>query len=180
MRWVVLMCLTALVAAGCSSGDVFTFAEDDLCDWVSEDEVTSFVRDAYAQSGIEWDGSVVAAEPGASAWDLPDSDYCQWEPSDGGHVIARGFPPSQFLGGIIEFPTLNETTPIGNYSEHPSVADYVIVGNAAFGRFGFWLEDSDEKLGLEVAFREGTTDEDWENMLFDVANSFLSEMGWIP
>jgi hypothetical protein len=69
--------------------DVFTFAEDDLCEWVSEDEVTSFVRAAYDESGVEWDGTLTAVRQQGSAWDLGGS-YCRWEPAGGGWVIARG------------------------------------------------------------------------------------------
>jgi hypothetical protein len=53
MRRLLLLALVGLLVGGCSSGEVFTFADDDLCAWVSEDDVASFVSEAYLQSGAE-------------------------------------------------------------------------------------------------------------------------------
>ena len=65
-------------------------------------------------------------------------------------------------------------------SGHPGVPEGTIAANAAFGRYGFWLEGSDEVLGLEVSL-EGGDVTDWEQqemMLFLIADGFLTEMGW--
>jgi hypothetical protein len=171
--------------------DVFTFAEDNLCEWVSEEKVTSFVRSAYALSGFAWDGSVVAAAPEGSAWDLPGRDYCRWEPAGGGYVIARGLTPAQF-GGLVEYSEIADRSGVllDAVSGHPDIADGVIAASAAFGRYGFWLQGSDEVLGLEVVLMDSLTSPengadgiDWlqqEKMLFHVANSFLRWMNWVP
>lgn len=47
----------------------FTFADDDLCEWVSEDEVAEFVAAEY-----EWDGTAVLEGAGGTE----DADSCQW------------------------------------------------------------------------------------------------------
>jgi hypothetical protein len=186
VRRVVLLGLVGLLLSGCSSGDVFTFAEDDLCEWVSEDEVTSFVKKAYDKSGVEWAGSAVAVPHQGSAWDVPGV-YCRWEPTGGGWVIARGLKPSSFGSGAVEFSEVGDEVlfPLGPgpVSGHPDFADNIIIANAAFGRLGFWLQDSDEALGLEAYLPDGVSDDDWaeqEKMLSVVANSFLKEMGWTP
>ena len=55
----------------------FTFADDDLCEWVSEDEVAEFVAAEF-----EWDGTAVfegaAADRYRSAGEPEDPDSCQW------------------------------------------------------------------------------------------------------
>ncbi len=74
-----LLLLVVLWVAGCSfvsSGEVFSFADHDLCERVSEDEVASFVSEAYDKLGVEWDGSVVAVPPDGSAWDV-SGDYSE-------------------------------------------------------------------------------------------------------
>ena len=171
------------VAGACSDDeqDVFSFADNDLCEWVSEAEVARFVGEAYSRSGIEWDGSVAAAEPFGSAWDLPGSHYCRWEPTGGGYVIARSLAASQF-GPVFDYSVWDQGTVLPAVSGHPGVADGIIAASAAFGRYGFWLEGSDEALGLEVVL-EGGDATSWgqqEEMLFLIANGFLAEMGWTP
>jgi hypothetical protein len=170
------------------SRGVFTFAEDNLCGWVSEDEVTAFVRGAYAQAGVDWNGSVVAAVPEGSAWYLPSRDYCRWETTGGGYIIARGLNPSQFEDPI-EYSAIAHEYGIGfgAVSGHPDLAEGVIAANAAFGRLGFWLQGSDEVLGLEVVLGGDGAAYDIEvgpaqsqRMLFHLANSFLREMNWVP
>ena len=184
MRRLLLLALFGLFVGGCSSGEVFTFAEADLCAWVSEDDVASFVSAAYEKSGVEWDGTAVAVPPRESAWDL-SGDYCQWEPTGGGYVIARGLASASFGRG--------SGIAVSGY---PEFDDNIIVGNAGFARYGFWVEGSDEVLGIEVSLPVGqpppprlslpgsdttASDEYWapqETMLFSVANSFLDTMGW--
>lgn len=191
--WRVLALVAVLLVGGllivaCGDDDegggaeVFRFADDDLCEWISEDEVTEFVREAYALSGIDWEGDVAAAEPSGSAWDLPGGDYCTWIPTGGGHVIARGLTPSQFSPPNDYSEADYDAVTHGSVSGHPDFPDGIIAAGAAFGRYGFWLEDSDEVLGLEVLLDESDSG-DWsqqEKMLFHIANSFLAEMGWAP
>ena len=172
---IVVLSVLALGAGACGDDDdeteVFSFMTDDLCGWISEAEVAEFVREAYAQSGVDWNRGVAAAEPDGSAWDLPGRDYCRWVPTGGGYVIARGLDPSFF----------------NHESGHPDLADGVIAADAAFGRYGFWLEGTDEVLGLEAVLEQVAEDPlepdgiDWaqqQRMLFHIANSFLTEMGW--
>ena len=193
---IVVLSVLALGAGACGDDDdeteVFSFMTDDLCGWISEAEVAEFVREAYAQSGVEWNGGVAAAEPDGSAWDLPGRDYCRWVPTGGGYVIARGLDPSMFFDPVEEFSEIaDEVGSLGfagfAVSGHPDLADGVIAANAAFGRYGFWLEGTDEVLGLEAVLEQVAEDPlepdgiDWaqqQRMLFHIANSFLTEMGW--
>lgn len=188
MRRLLLLGLVVLWVAGCSSGssgEAFSFTEDDLCEWVSEDDVASFVTEAYEKSGVEWDGTAVAVSPGGSTWDL-SGDYCRWEPTGGGYVIARGVPSVHYGRAVTEFSEAGERvyrSLDGPVSGHPDLDDGVIVGNAAFGRYGFWMQGSDDALGIEMSLPDGVSDGDWaqqETMLFSAANSFLHKMGWTP
>jgi hypothetical protein len=169
------------VAGACSDEEQprFSFADNDLCEWVSETQVAEFVSEAYSRSGIEWDGSVSAVDPVGSAWAPPGGDYCRWEPTGGGHVIARGLTPSDF-GPVSDYSEWDQESLMPAVSGHPGVPEGTIAANAAFGRYGFWLEGSDEVLGLEVSL-EGGDVTDWEQqemMLFLIADGFLTEMGW--
>ncbi|MDH3539405.1 MAG: hypothetical protein OEP52_05370 [Acidimicrobiia bacterium] len=143
------------------------------------------MRAAYDESGVEWDGTLTAVRQQGSAWDL-DGSYCRWEPAGGGWVIARGLTPAHFGGGTLDYSEADDplrSPGYGPVSGHPDFADDVIVANAAFGRLGFWLQGSDEALGLEVHLPVGESDDDRaspERMLSDLANSFLNEMGWTP
>lgn len=187
MRRFLLLALAGILVGGCSSGEAFAFAKDDLCEWVSEDEVASFVSEAYEKSGVEWDGTAVTVPSQGSVWDM-SGYYCQWEPTGGGYVIARGLASSSFGGEATEFPG----TEGGDYDSlsgpvfgHPDFGDNIIVGNAAFGRYGFWLSGSDDALGIEMYLPMGVSDIDidWaqqETMLFSLANRFLNKMGWTP
>lgn len=168
-------------ASAGSIEEAFSFADDALCEWVSEAEVAEFVSEAYSRSGIEWERTVSAVDPVGSAWDLPGSDYCRWEPTGGGHVIARGLTTSDF-GPVIDYSEWDQQSVLPTVSGHPGVPDGTIAASAAFGRYGFWLEGSNEVLGLEVVLEGGIppNSEQQEEMLFVVANGFLTELGWTP
>jgi len=134
---------------------------------------------------VGWSGTVVGAAPTGSAWDLPGDDYCRWEPTGGGYIIARGLTPAQFGQLPREFSqaALSNGILLDTVRGHPDVPDDVIAAHAAFGRYGFWLEGSEEVLGLEVLLADPADDVDWpeqEKMLFRVANSFLRDMNWVP
>lgn len=184
MRRLLLLALVGLFVGGCSSGEVFTFAEDDLCEWVSEDDVTSFVNEAYEKLGVEWDGTAVAVPAQGSLWDL-SGDYCRWDLTGGGYVIARGLTPASFGTGVTDYSEAEDGdyySLSGPVSGHPEFDDNIIVGNAAFGRLGFWLEGSDDVLGIEMSLIDGVSHNDWgqTTILFSVADSFLNKMGWTP
>ncbi len=71
----------------------------------------------------------------------------------------------------------------GTVTDHPDFDDEVMIGNHAFGRYGFWTSASDVQLGLWVNLgRDIDLDEDqrWEIPLFVVANGFLKDLAWTP
>ena len=163
---------------------VFTFAESDLCDRLSAEQVATFVRAGYSLVGVEWDGDAVAVAPAGSAWDLP-GDYCRWDLTGGGYLIARGLDPSQF-GRPILYSQMDEDDSLlsaGAVLGYPHAPAGFISANAAFGRYGFWLPGTDEALGLEMSLGGGWSDAGlgwarYERMLFYVASDLLAEIGW--
>ena len=166
----------------------FTFADDDLCEWVSEDEVAEFVATEFDDPEV-----TVVLDENSGGPENPDS--CQWvltstAPDEFGSVsaanaelpgaesIAKAGPPVDFdeEGGFVEIGSA--------VSGHPSLSDGVVVYNGGFGQYVFWVPPSDEYLRVFVGFpREGTEDEDdwadYEDRFFGVADRFVQELGWL-
>ncbi len=177
---------TARSEADVSRDDVFVFGEDDLCEWVTEDEVTGFARDAYAAVGIDWTGSATLSR---EHWVESNYEFeCEWSlPRQGptGSINVYTVPVSLSRGGLIAYEDLTDPfIPIGGtVTEHPDFDNHVMINNHAFGRYGFWTPASDTQLVLSVNLgRDIDLDEDeqWETPLFVVANGFLKDMAWTP
>lgn len=185
--WVAVLAAVIVVAVGgltllFRGEDAFSFAEDDLCGLLTDDEVETIVREAYAAVGIDWDGTVQAVAPSGSAWDLPGQEYCRWDPTGGDYVIARHLASSQFdLPDAFSELDPGEGIAFRTVYGHPDLDEDVIAGGAAFGRYGFWMQGSDDVLGLEAVLRNGADTIDWaeqEKMLVHIAGDFLDRMGW--
>lgn len=181
-RLIVALAVFSLIPAGCSSGEAFVFGEDDLCEWVTEEDVTGFARDAYEAVGADWAGT---AELIGEHWVEDGTEYeCGWGLSGSeGLILVYAEPvPQASDEEVVAYGDQNVTNIpiIGIVSEHPEFEDDVLISNHAFGRYGFWVPSSDAQLVLSVNL-EGDLeleDEHWEVPLFVVANGFLEEMNW--
>lgn len=187
MRLLVGMLVVAFLA-GCSSGqaDPFDFETDDLCEWVSAEEVAGLVGEAYG-----WEATAVEVPPEYPEW------ACQWEltGSDGrdGEVVAGeavweafGGGPYDLTGamttGVVDFVDMDEEwVPIGAaVTGHPSLSDGVVVHNGGFGQFAFGVPPRDRYLQVTVIV---PGEEDWaqrEPKFFAVANGIIEALGWLP
>ena len=169
------------------SDEAFVFGEDDLCRWVTEEDVTGIARKAYESVGVEWDGNAVLTN---QHWVEEGAEYeCQWSLTalDGsgfeGVIHVETWPvPSPDESPLVPYDDLTPTYfPAGvTVSGHPAFADDVLIMNEAFGRFAVWIPTSDDQL--VVAVNLGIEDEslDWESPTFVVANGFLEKMNWTP
>ncbi len=154
--------------------EIFVFGEDDLCEWVTEEEVTDFVRGAYEAAGVEWDGeaTLITGEVG--------NYECQWTlTDDSGEITALRSPGELGDQDVIVYADLDEDTPVGvTISGHPDFGDNVLISNIGWGSYAFWTTTSEDQLVLWVNLDVETDSVEWETPLFIVANGFLDEMNW--
>jgi outer membrane murein-binding lipoprotein Lpp len=162
----------------------FDFDTDDLCTWVSAEEVGGFVEEAFG-----WE--VIAVD----LYIPPYSDSCQWKLTgiDGelGEVHAGVADWKTFEGtpydlhrmmtqGVVDFAELDEL-PIGvSVSGHPSLREGVVVHNGGFGQFAFGVPPRDQYIEIGVAVRDEQDWEQFEPKFFAVANSMIEALGWLP
>jgi len=176
--------LGGVLLASCGgTAEPFDFDSDDLCSWVSAEEVAGFVEEAFG-----WEATAVAVEPDDEYWE------CKWAVtgSDGEDrmVYATEAEWFNFNGGpiylsereVVDFADLEEPfVPImGAVSGHPSLDERVVVINGGFGSFAFGVPPTDQYLQVSVHTPDS---EDWESFepnFFPVANSFIEELGWLP
>ena len=143
------------VAGGCSDDDgdeqVFSFAEDDdLCAWVTEEEVAEFVAAEF-----EWDGTATEVEPddefAACHWELsptqprgrtwPTSTHSYpgllqvgdaelWRDMDGGPMGGRldSWGVVDYEDGVVDE---------GSFSGHPDLTQGVVVHQSGFVAHAF-------------------------------------------
>ena len=189
-RATVALALLSLLLAACAGdnqAEPFDFETDDLCTWVSAEDMGEFVEDAY-----EWSVTAVdlVTPPSSDGWD------CQWKltGSDGqpGEVAAEEVDWETFSGGpydiheamtqdVVDFVEVDEATvPIGaTVVGHPSMGDGVVVHNGGFGQFAFGVPPRDQYLQVSVVVPD---DDDWEESeprFLAVANSMLDALGWL-
>jgi hypothetical protein len=188
VRFVGVVGVACATVAGCSFGqaDPFDFDTDDLCDWVSAEDVAGLVGEAYG-----WEVAAVEVQPEYEEWD------CQWELTgpDGeedvvyaGEAVweAFGGGPYDLTGamtkGVVDFADIaEEYVPIGaSVTGHPSLSEGVVVHNGGFGQFAFGVPPRDQYLHVSAIF---PGDEDWEHYepkFFAVANGIIEALGWLP
>ena len=181
-------------AAACSGGDdseAFAFADDDLCEWVSADEVAAFFASAY-----EWEATAEAintsdAGPDECWWRLTNAN------SDDEYVdVGAG---NADPGGLLPYDEVTEyeggpvRAPGGTVSGHPALSDGVVVQSAGWGVYSFWVPPGTEHLSLLASWHAGdgevvtgvdsAIDEqvriEEQNRFFSFADQFLNELGWV-
>ena len=130
---------------------VFSFEDDDLCEWISEDTLTGFVAGEF-----DWDGVAVQVAPSSEqADDEPRGRLaCHWEltESSGGYVtiyapttLDVGFGLENYdyvAGSIVDQPVLG----------HPALSEGVAYFQEPFSRPAFGVPASNVYfiLGEEV------------------------------
>jgi hypothetical protein len=175
---------------GCSSEpDVFSFADDDLCEWVTEAEVAEFVAAEF-----DWDGTATEVEGVADFW-------CRWELSSadgtsGSVTVSDGGQLLDFDGNRFDYDATMEAQGVLDYTKgsdtigefvagHPSLSDGAVVFNGGFGQFMFGVPPSTEWIQLWIELGDllpARTRDDWDSYelrFFAVADHFLQELGWV-
>lgn len=183
-----LLSVLLAACAGDNLVEAFDFATDDLCTWVSAEDVGDFVAEAYGWTVVAVD---LVTPPSSDGWD------CQWKltGSDGGQgEVAAEEVDWETFGGepydihramtddVADFAEVDEATvPIGaTVMGHPSMGDGVVVHNGGFGQFAFGVPPQDQYLQVSVVLPD---EEDWaeyEPKFFAVANSIIEAPGWLP
>jgi hypothetical protein len=172
-------------------GAAFTFAEDDLCDWITVDEVAEFFASEY-----EWVGT---AELVNTADTGPDE--CRWRLTIAGaddyfEVSAGNADPGVLVpyDEIVEYDGEGVPVPGGTVSGLPSLSEGVVLQSAGWGVYSFWVPPRDEYLSLfvnrhssdgsEVTGVDSSPDEEIrleeQNRFFAFADHLLQELGWVP
>ncbi len=65
MRWLIGLVARGVALSGCSTSDSFTVGEDDLCEWLTEEQVAAAAAAGYATLGVDWDGEPEVIHEGA-------------------------------------------------------------------------------------------------------------------
>ena len=185
MRGVVLLCLVGLLVVGCSTGEVFTPAEDELCVRIEPAELTRIVSEVYTEYG-----AARSPKPFEVSWDSDAYQGCAWKSSeendDDATVIGLIF--TEPVGWYEQWVEIDEY-----FHPHAGLSDSVRVGGALgqlpiqVGRPGDWIPGIEVRLLVEGQDR---TLEYWVNVPFGfggnaepllaIANNMLQLMGWLP
>lgn len=156
---------------------VFDPESDDLCEWVTGNDVVEFLTAA----GADVEGPATASEPwtdDATGWN------CGWTLASGDE-IQLGAKNTTRLSSMEE---LNRVTayaepgqvmnPTGELvSGHPNLSRGVVVENQAFGRFGFYTPTTDAQLNLH--FNGDWYSDTYEAVVMGTADAVLDELGWL-
>lgn len=147
----------------------FSFADDELCEWITEQEIVEIVSAVY-----DWDGGATQVEPYEFA--------CRWELTGDEEV-----PP---LVGIAESD--RSDAPIRQWADEPSfsIGRDVVVGHpdmtegagfvlGAFGDFAVGVPEDGRFVQLFVMMPEDTIVDDWVTDTIRLGDLVLSELGWI-
>lgn len=156
---------------------VFVHGEDDLCEWITEEDVARFAREAHAAIGAEWDG-----EAALSQADWGEAE-CHWMLLQG---YERGGVSAEFVSvradnhdDVVDYADLLEFNSLQGepVSGHPDLPAGVLLVGQAYGRYAFWLPGMDDAVMLTVHLDQADQDAH-DTALFAVANGFLEALGW--
>jgi hypothetical protein len=163
-----------------NDAEVFSFADDDLCEWLTGEEVAALISAVYA-----WDGTATIDEksdPGGCTWLLsgPDGygdhlavgDASQWLDIDGNPYDVAAQTPTDYTHELEPWIDIGATV-----SGHPDLSKGVVVHNGAYGQYAFWAPPSEQYLAYSLAV-PGVEDVFTEGRFFAVANDLLRELGW--
>lgn len=150
---------------------VFSFADNDLCEWLSSDTIAELVAAEY-----EWNGTATAV----AFSDLPDG--CTWELSgtpdvEGLNTVSIGSatPPTEPFLTYGEFTSSTPQLGVG-VRGHPALSEGVIYSYGGFGYASFGVPDHGYiQMFLWVPGDEGT-----EDARLAFADAVIRELGWTP
>ena len=161
--------------------DVFSFADDDLCEWVTEEEIAGFIATAF-----DWNGSV------NQILSSPSSVNCEWRLIGGEEVVtgsiyaydaptelqtAEGEPYDFAALDVVNFsPDVRQSAAV---SGHPNLSDGVVAYDYGWGTYVFWVPPRDEYLALQFPLISGASEFWADASYFMVADQFLHELGWV-
>ncbi len=193
--WALLTLAVLGAAAACGGGgdddsEPFTFADDDLCEWVSADEVAAFFASAYDWDGTAETMSTSDAGPDECWWRLSDLSSDEYVEVAAGNAVDGVLLPYEEITPYEGGPVL---APGGTVSGHPALSDGVVVQSAGWGVYAFWVPPRAEYLSLSASRYSGdgaeatgvdsATDEqirvEEQNRFFSLADQFLNELGWV-
>ena len=167
-----------------TSVDVFSFADDDLCEWVTEEEVAGFVAAAF-----DWDGTVTQSPP-----DAPPGGpmTCEWQlTADGdptGMLVATearwetfgGSPYDLAALDVVDFDDADpEDIERAAVSGHPALSEGVLVTADGWGQYAFWVPPREQYLALMMSVPGEELSYPIDDRVFIVADQFLRELGWV-
>lgn len=169
---------TTVLAIG-SPADVFSFAEHDLCEWVTQEEIAGFIAESF-----DWNGTLIE-QP------RPGPDNCAWELAGNGNGWVAVYDAGQMetFGGnpvdwgakdIVEFSNDDPNyVEIGaTVSGHPALSDGAVVHNAAFGQYAFWVPPRQEYLAFSLDV-PGVHNMFEADRFFLVADQIIRDLGWV-
>ena len=159
--------------------EAFSFAADDLCEWVTQEEIAGFIAAAF-----DWDGTLVEQPtqgPDNSAWELVGNgsggvsvyDAGQWETFGGNPVDWGAEDIVEFSDDDPDYVEIGATV-----SGHPALSDGVVVHNGAFGQYAFWVPPRPEYLAFSLDV-PGVDNMFEADRFFMVADQIIRELGWV-
>lgn len=176
-RVIAVLAVLGMLLAGCSSGEEFVLGEDDLCEWVSGEDVAGFVEAEFGwvatadgvtteDAGCRWklvdsegvDGWVWAHEARWVDFDSNPIDLATWEVEDYADLDDTFVPPGSAVVG------------------YPSVGEGMVIVNGGFGQYAFSIPPGDRFLQVEVSVPE---EEDWDTFepkLYSIADSIIESL----
>lgn len=183
MKWLGVLAVAIMAVTGCTDDDdagdsgaaVFDADADDLCEWVTGEELVESLTDA----GWGVQGPATAGDPASD--DLTGWD-CAW-----------GFASGEELQLGIRQGSLGEEADVVVYAGpgqimeniglsvigHPALSDGVVVENAAFLRFLFYAPGLDHRLNVTFISEQSGNEDTYEETVMTLADDILVDLGWI-
>jgi len=168
--------------------DGFTFADDDLCEWITADEVAGFFNSVYATD--------VEAEPVPDTNDTMGPDECHWRltsvTGEGYYEVSAGNAEALPMVPVDEIVEYGGGMVGGTVSGHPALGEGVVVQSEGWGIYSFWVPPRDDYLTLFVTHTEDGVSTgvdsasdaqdrvDAQAQFFAFADRFIRELGWTP
>jgi hypothetical protein len=169
----------AATGPGEATGEAFTFAEDDLCEWLTPDDVGRFYTTAYGTDVTVTARPSVDTGPDECGWlvtptsgdESVDSCEVSASVSDGSGVVGPVKEIIEYSGGGVPVPG-------ATVSGHPALGDAVLVQSEGWGVYAFWVPPADQYLVL-VDCNADSGGADVQTRLFTFATLVLQELGWV-
>lgn len=163
---------------------VFSFAEDDLCEWISEDTLTGFVAGEF-----DWDGvAVEVAAPPEQADDEPRGRVaCQWELTEPSAGYVTIFAPTalEVGGGLANYDDVAGFIVDQPVLGHPALSEGVAYIQEGWSRPAFGVPAAnayfilgDSAPGLYPSEDRAAQEDYWESW-YVIADEIIAELGWM-